>query len=381
MKRSAFFLTTALALSSFATSSLLAEEQWVFFGTAGGDAEGIYVSRLDTSNGKLSQAKLATKADRPGFLAIHPNQKKLYAIAASIPGHEAKETGGLSAYSINDKTGELSLINQQPSGGRGPCHVSLDHSGRVALVANYSGGSASSLGINQDGSLKKPASIIQHEGSSVNKKRQKGPHAHSANPGPNDKFAFVADLGTDEIFIYQLDAAAGTIKKHGTADLPPGSGPRHFTFHPNGKWAYTNGEMLMTVTGFNFDADQGTLTPFQTIGTVPEGIDFTGLSTAEVQVHKSGKFLYVSNRGHDTIAVYSIDPKNGQLTFVEREAIQGETPRNFGIDNTGKFLLAAGQKSNTIAVFTINQETGELDYTNNKIEVPTPICVKFLDKK
>ena len=380
MKLSSILLTTILGLSTFA-SNLHAEEQWVYFGTSGGDAKGIYVSRLDTATGKLSKAKLATEANRPGFLAIHPNDKYLYAVAASIPDHDAKETGGVSAYKINRKTGKLKLINQQPSGGRGPCHVSLDHIGTVALVANYSGGSCSSMGVNEDGSLKKPASSIQHKGSSVNEKRQKEPHAHSANPGPNDKYAFVADLGTDEVVIYKLDTATAKMTKHSAGIVPPGSGPRHFAFHPNGKWAYTNGEMLMTVTGFNFDGDKGTLTPFQTIGTVPEGIDFTGLSTAEVQVHKSGKFLYVSNRGHDTIAVYSIDPANGKLTFVERENIQGETPRNFGIDTTGNFLLAAGQKSHTIAVFRIDQKTGELEFTGNKIDVPSPICVKFLDVK
>ncbi len=378
MKLSSILLTSILGLSTF-VSTLHSEEQWVYFGTGGGDAKGIYVSRLDTVTGKLSEAKLATKANRPGFLAIHPNKKYLYAVAASIPDHDAKTTGGVSAFSIDHKSGELTLINQQPSGGRGPCHVSLDHTGRVAMVANYSGGSCSSMGVNADGSLKKPASFIQHEGSSVNEKRQKEPHAHSANPGPNDNYAFVADLGLDKVLIYKLDPAKGTMTSHGAGTVPPGSGPRHFAFHPNGKWAYTNGEMLMTVTGFNFDADKGTLTPFQTIGTVPEGIDFTGLSTAEVQVHKSGKFLYVSNRGHDTIAVYTINPENGKLTFVERENIQGETPRNFGIDNTGKFLLAAGQKSHTIAVFRIDQKTGELEFTGNKIDVPSPICVKFLE--
>ena len=380
MNTSTILLATILGLSVFA-STLRSEQQWVYFGTAGGDAKGIYVSRLDTATGKLSPAKLATEANRPGFLAIHPNEKFLYAVAPSIPGHDAKETGGVSAYKINRGTGKLKLINQQPSGGRGPCHVSLDHTGSVVLVANYGGGSCSSIGVNEDGSLRKPASFIQHEGSSVNEKRQAGPHAHSANPGPNDQYAFVADLGTDEVVIYKLDTATAKMKRHGAGIVPPGSGPRHFAFHPNGKWAYTNGEMLMTVTGFNFDGDKGALTPFQTIGTVPEGIDFTGLSTAEVQVHPSGKFLYVSNRGHDTVAVYAINPENGELSFVERENIQGETPRNFGIDTTGNFLLAAGQKSHTVAVFRIDQKTGELEYTGNRIDVPSPICVKFLNVK
>jgi 6-phosphogluconolactonase len=380
MKLSPILITVLLGLTTF-TSSLRSEEQWVYFGTGGGDAKGIYVARFDTSTGKLGDAKLATEANRPGFLAIHPSDKYLYAVASSIPGQEGKKVGGVSAFRINSKSGKLDLINQQSSGGSGPCHVSLDHKGRVAIVANYGGGSCSSMGVNDDGSLKKPASFIQHEGSSVNEKRQKGPHAHSANPGPNDQYAFVADLGLDKVLIYKLDPKTAEMKPHGAGIVPPGSGPRHFDFHPNGKWAYTNGEMLMTVTGFNFDSDKGTLDAFQTIGTVPEGIDFTGLSTAEVQVHKSGKFLYVSNRGHDTIAVYTIDPKNGKLTFVERENIQGETPRNFGIDNTGNFLLAAGQKSHTISVFRINQETGELKYTGNKIDVPSPICVKFLNIK
>lgn len=378
MKSSSIFLSILLGLTAF-TTTLRAGEQWVYFGTGGGDAKGIYVARLDTSTGKISKAELATEANRPGFLAIHPNAKFLYAVASSIPGQEGKKTGGVSAFSINPETGKLDLINQQPSGGSGPCHVSLDSKGRVAIVANYGGGSCSSIGLNKDGSLKKPASFIQHEGSSVNEKRQQGPHAHSANPGPNDDYAFVADLGLDKVLIYKLDPESAEMKPHGAGIVPPGSGPRHFAFHPNGKWAYTNGEMSMTVTAFNFDSNKGTLDAIQTIGTVPEGIDFKGLSTAEVQVHKNGKFLYVSNRGHDTIAVFSIDPKNGKLTFVERENIQGKTPRNFGIDNTGNFLIAAGQNSHTVALFKINQQTGELDYTGEKIDVPSPICVKFLD--
>jgi len=377
MKIPTTLLSLLLGLSFFA-SSVEAEILWVYFGTSGGDAEGIYVSQLDTTTGKLSKATLATKAQRPGFLTIHPSGKSLYAVAPSIPGHEAKETGGVSAYRINRKTGKLSLVNQQPSGGRGPCHVSLDSKGRVALVANYGGGSCSSIGINDDGSLKKPASFIQHEGSSVNEKRQQGPHAHSANPGPNDQFAFVADLSLDKVLVYKLDPDTATMTSHSAGPVPPGSGPRHFAFHPNGKWAYTNGEMLMNVTGFNFDPQAGTLTPFQTIDTIPAGTDLKGLSTAEVQVHKSGKFLYVSNRGHDTITVFSINPESGRLSFVEREPVQVEIPRNFGIDPSGEYLIAAGQKSHNVALFKINPQTGELDFTGQKIDVPSPICVKFL---
>ncbi len=358
--------------------SLQAEALWVYFGTGGGDAKGIYVSHLDTGSGQLGKAALATEALRPGFLAIHPNKKYLYAVAPSIPDHEAKETGGVSAYRIDHSSGKLILINQQPSGGRGPCHVSLDSEGRVVLVANYSGGSCSSLGINEDGSLKKPTGFIQHEGSSVNTKRQQRPHAHSANPGPHDRFAFVADLGLDKVLVHKLDAETATMTNHSAGPVPPGSGPRHFAFHPNGKWAYTNGEMLMNVTGFSFDPQAGTLIPFQTIDTIPKDTDLSGLSTAEIQVHKSGKFLYVSNRGHDTITVFSINPENGRLSFIEREPVRVEIPRNFGIDPSGRYLIAAGQKSHNATLFKINQQTGELDFTGETIDVPSPICVKFL---
>jgi len=354
------------------------KEQWVFIGTGDGDARGIYVSLLNTDSGKLSGAKLAGEARRPGFLAIHPNGEYLFAITSSIPGHDAEETGGVSAFRIKHETGQLSLINQQPSGGRGPCHLSLDHEGRVVLVANYHGGSCEAIGVNEDGSLKEPGSFMQHEGSSVDEERQKGPHAHSANPGPNDRFAFVADLGLDKILIYKLDPVTATLTPNGAGIVPPGSGPRHFAFHPNGRWAYANGEMLMNVTGFNFDVDQGTLSAFQTVSTVPEDTDLTGLSTAEILVHQSGKFLYVSNRGQDTITVFSIDSDSGKLTFVEREPVQVKEPRSFGMDITGKFLLASGQESHSVAVFRIDQGTGKLDFTGQTISVPSPRCVKFL---
>ena len=353
-------------------------ETLVYFGTyTRGDSgsKGIYVSRLNSESGKLSAPELAVETTNPSFVTLHPSKPLLYAVS-EVSGSDGKPAGAVSSFAINKASGKLTLLNSQPSGGAGPCHVSTDSEGRCLLVANYSGGSCASLGIAEDGSLKPAASVIQHAGTSLNQKRQRGPHAHSANPGPNDRFAFVADLGIDKVQIYRLDPAAATMEAAGFVKVKPGSGPRHFAFHPSGKHAYVINELSLTITAFNFDAEKGTLTPIQDISTVPDNANRIGLSTAEVQVHRSGKFVYGSNRGHDSIAVFKVG-EDGQLSLIEIEPIQGETPRNFGIDPSGNFLLAAGQKSGTISVFRIDQESGELEFTGDKIEVGAPVCVKF----
>jgi len=352
-----------------------AAEQTVYFGTGGGDARGIYASTLDMETGKLSEPRLIVEADRPGFLAFSPDQRFLYCVAQGM-GADGKPYGAVQAYQITGDGG-LKRISEQPSGGAGPCHLAVDKSGRCLLVANYSDGSIAALPIRPDGSLGEPATVIKHQGSSVNRERQKGPHAHSINVSPDNVFAFAADMGTDDVFVYKLDPSKASLTSHGSAKVAPGSGPRHFAFHPSGKHAYLINELLSTMTAFSYDASQGQLAPVQTITTLPEG--FTGHNTtAEVQVHPSGKFVYGSNRGHDSIVVFAFDPQSGRLSPVEHEPIRGKTPRNFGIDPTGTYLLAAGQNSNTVAVFRINQETGALDYAGSEIEVPVPICVKFL---
>ena len=370
-------LFLALLLSGFSISAPAAETL-VYFGTyTRGDSgsEGIYVSRFDTESGELSAPELAAKTTNPSFLALHPGKPYLYAVS-EVSGSDGKPAGAVSAFSIDQGTGKLTLLNSQPSGGAGPCHISTDSEGRCLLVANYGGGNCASLGIAEDGTLETAGSVIQHAGTSINQRRQRGPHAHSANPGPNDRFAFVADLGIDKVQIYQLDPAAATMKEAGFVKLKPGSGPRHFAFHPNGKHAYVINELTLEITAFDFDSENGALKPTQYISTLPDSANRIGASTAEVQVHSSGRFVYGSNRGHDTIAAFKVG-SDGKLTFIEVEPIQGETPRNFGIDPSGNYLLAAGQKSGTVSVFRIDQESGELEFTGGKIKVGAPVCVKF----
>ena len=346
----------------------------VYFGTyTGGQSQGIYRSVLDLETAELSAPVLASEAKNPSFLEIHPNGKFAYAVSESGGG------GTVSAYAIDATTGTLQFLNQQPSGGSGPCHVNIDHTGKNVLVTNYNSGSVSVIPIEPDGKLAKPTSFVQHEGSSINPNRQKGPHAHSVNLSPDNRFAFVADLGIDKIMVYKLDAEKGTITPNDPpfARLKAGSGPRHFAFHPNGKFAYVINELACAVTAFAYDSGAGTLSEMQTIATLPE--DFKGSSTcAEVRVHPSGKFLYGSNRGHDSIAVYRIDQAKGTLTLVEFETADIKTPRNFNIDPTGKLCLVANQDGNSVVVFRIDQKTGALEPTGHKISVGKPVCIRFL---
>ena len=355
------FITTVFSLAALSTVS--AKSLPVYFGTyTGGDnsSKGIYRSEFDLGTGKLSNPVLAAQTRNPSFLEIHPDGEFLYAVS------ESGGAGSVSAYAINRDTGDLKLLNQKPSGGAGPCHVSIDHAGKNALVANYGSGSASVIPIKSNGKLGEPTGFVQHTGSSVNLRRQKEPHAHSINVSPDNRFAFVA-------------TEKGTIEKNSPSfkKVKPGAGPRHFAFHPNGKYAYVINELDCTVTAFAYQPASGTLTDIQTITTLPNGFDGSN-SCAEVCVHPSGKFLYGSNRGHDSIVVYKIDSAKGTLTFVEHETADIKTPRNFNIDPTGKFCLVANQGSNSVVVFRINQKTGALKPTEHKISIGRPVCVRFL---
>lgn len=368
------FVIAAFSLAVLSTVS--AESLPVYFGTyTWGDnsSRGIYRSMLDLETGNLSDPVLAAQARNPSFLEIHPNGKFLYAVS------EAGGAGSVSAYAIDTGAGDLKLLNQQPSGGAGPCHVSIDHAGKNLLVANYGSGSASVIPIELDGRLGELTGFVQHEGSSVNPNRQKEPHAHSINVSPDDRFAFVADLGIDKIMIYRLDIEKGSIVANSPAfaKVKPGGGPRHFAFHPNGKHAYVINELDCTVTAFAYESASGALREIQNVTTLPK--DFRGSNTcAEVRVHPSGKFLYGSNRGHDSIVVYRIDLANGTLTFVEHETADIKTPRNFNIDPMGRFCLVANQDSDSVVVFRIDRETGVLEPTGHKISVAKPVCIRFL---
>ena len=291
--------------------------------------------------------------------------------------------GTVSAFRIDASAGKLTLLNSVSSKGEGPCYVQVDRTGKNALVANYGGGSVAVIPIAEDGKLREVSSFVQHSGTVADPKRQGGPHAHSINPSPDNRYVVAADLGLDKLMVYRFDPAAGTITPNEPpfAQVAPRSGPRHFTFHPNGKYAYAINEISCTVTAFNYDAKGGVLTEIQTASTLPKGVAVTSdLSTAEVLVHPSGKFLYGSNRGHNTIAVFSISPQ-GTLTLVDNVDTQGRIPRNFGIDPTGSFLLALNQSSNNVVVFRIDKNTGRLSPTGQTVETPGPMCVRFLPVK
>jgi len=355
------------------------KELLVYIGTyTKTEEQGIHWLKLEMATGKLTVAGKLAGQKNPSFLAIHPNKKFLYAVN-EIGNYKGEKAGGVSAYAVDQKTGALTFINQQSSKGGAPCHLVVDATGRNVLVANYTGGSVVSLPISRKGRLRKASSFIQHEGSSVLKPRQASPHGHSINVSPGNKFAVAADLGLDKVLVYEFNAKGGKLTPAGFTKVAPGAGPRHFAFHPNGKFAYVINEITLTVTAFAWDEGKGNLSELQTITTLPVERG-KGMSTAEVQVHPSGRFLYGSNRGHNTIAVFSIDQKTGKLKAVQHQSTLGKTPRNFGLDPTGKFLIAANQSSGDIFTFRINQDTGELKPTGHSIQVPMPVCVKFLER-
>jgi 6-phosphogluconolactonase len=313
----------------------------------------------------------------PSFLAIHPTGRFLYAVS-EVNDAEGKPGGAVSAFSLDRKSGRLTPLNHQSSAGAGPCYVATDKTGKVAVVANYGSGTIASLPIKADGSLEKAASAIQHEGSSVVPNRQAGPHAHSINVSPDNRFAVAADLGIDKLMIYKVDPATGklTANDPAFAAAPQGGGPRHFAFHPSGRFAYVCNEIKSSVTAFAYDPAKGSLTEIQTITTLPEEVDRN--STAEIQVHPSGKFVYCSNRGHDSLAIFTVDEKTGKLTAAGHQKTLGRTPRNFGIDPTGAYIIACNQATDNVAVFKADQQTGKLTQVGELVEIPSPVCVKFI---
>jgi 6-phosphogluconolactonase len=355
---------------------------WVFVGTYtnGGQSKGIYRLEFDLSTGKLGAPVVAGTSVNPSFLAIHPNRRFLYAVN-EIGDFQKKQSGAVSAFSIDPKSGDLTLINQQPSGGAAPCHLVVDRLGRHVLAANYGGGSVCVLPFGENGRLGEATAFIQHRGASVNKQRQEAPHAHSVNLDPANRFAFVADLGLDKVLIYRFDAGKGTLTANQppSASVKPGAGPRHFTFHPNGRVAYVINELDSTVTVFDYDAEKGALKEKQSVSTLPPG--YAGRNgTAEVVVHPSGKFLYGSNRGHDSIAVFTVDQQTGKLTPAGFQNANIKTPRNFAIDPSGALLLVANQDADSIIVFRINQKTGQLLPTGNSAQVPRPVCLRMMPR-
>jgi 6-phosphogluconolactonase len=344
-------------------------------------SKGIYRFDFDCTTGKLSNKALAVESNSPSFLAIHPNQKFLYA-ANEAAEFGAKKTGAVSAFAIDAKTGDLTLINQQTSGGSAPCHLVVDKAGKNVLVANYGDGVVEVVPIDANGKLGEPSSTHHHAGKSINPGNQEGPHAHSVNLDAANRFAVVADLGVDKLYVYRFDGKRGTLttnNPHAAFNTEPGDGPRHFAFHPNGKNAYVINEIGMTVTALSYDAEFGTFKKVQSISTLPKDAKKEkNYSTAEVVVHPSGKFLYGSNRGHDSIVAYTIDADTGKLTLIGHQDKGIKEPRNFNIDPTGAFMLVANQNADSIVVFRIDPKTGELKETGTTMEVGKPVCLKMI---
>ncbi len=374
----ALLLTTCLALPA---GEKKPEKFTVYVGTytRGTKSEGVYRMDLDAATGKLTAPAVAGKTVNPSFLALHPSGKYLYA-CGEIDDFEGKgkRTGALNAFALDDK-GDLTFLNAQSSEGAGPCHVVVDKAGKHAFCANYGGGTAAVLPIGGDGKLGKATDVVRHKGSSVNKRRQEAAHAHSINLDPANRFAFVADLGLDKVMIYRFDAESGKLTPNDPpfVALAPGAGPRHFAFHPNGKFAYVINELGSTLTALSYDAKTGKLEELQTVSTLPEG-GHKSNGTAEVVVHPSGKFVYGSNRGHDSIAIFQVDETTGKLTPAGHQGKGVKVPRNFAIDPTGTWCLVANQGAGTVLVFRVDPKTGALEPTGYKVDIPAPVCVRFL---
>jgi len=344
----------------------------------GSKSKGIYAYRFDADTGEATSLGLAAETTNPSFVALAPNGQYLYAVN-EVQNYKGPNSGGVSAFSIDRATGKLTFLNEVASRGADPCYIIVDKSGKFVLVANYTGGSIAVFPVLADGKIGEASTFVQHAGKGTNPKRQEGPHAHSIDLSPDNRFAFVDDLGLDELLTYKYDPAKGSLTPNDPpyTKLDPGAGPRHFALHPSGKFAYVVAEMQSTVTALSADLKAGTFQRLQTISTLPKG--FSGENDdAEIHIHPSGKFLYASNRGHDSIAVFAIDPVKGTLTPIDDVPTQGQIPRSFEIDPTGKFLLAQNQKSDNIVIFRIDEKTGRLTPTGQKLDVGQPVCVKFV---
>jgi len=365
-------------LQAGSRSSERPQEMLVYVGTyTTGKSEGIYLYRMNLASGELKHVSTTSGVANPSFLTLDPQRRCLYAVN-EVTDFGGKPGGAVSAFAINRKTGALQFLNQQPSLGGAPCYVTVARTGRFILVANYVGGNVSVISIERDGQLGAVSDVDQHQGSSVNPNRQKGPHAHSIVLDRANRYAYSCNLGTDKIMVYRFDSKNGklTANQQPWVQVKPGAGPLHFAFDPGGRYAYVMNELDSTVTAFTFDSTKGTLKEAQTVNTLPDG--FSGMNTtADIHVSPSGNFLYGSNRGHNSIVVFEIEKRTGKLRFVEHAPTGGRTPRNFAIDPTGTYLLAANQDSDTIVTFRLDPSTGRLKPTGFVAEVPSPVCLKL----
>ncbi len=333
---------------------------------------GIYLVRMDRRSGELLKVGSVDAGPKPSFLAIHPNRRVLYAV------NELEQTGAVSAFAIARGTGALTRLSEQPSGGGAPCYVSVDRSGRALLVANYAGGNVALLPIQANGALAPAASVVQHAGKGPNAERQEAPHAHCILPDRSNRFALAADLGADRVFVYRLDLEGKALRhvENGDAVMRPGAGPRHIAFHPTLPLVFVANELDSTVATLSFDSTRGTLSPQGAVSTVPP--EWSGTNyPADIHVAASGRTLYVSNRGHNGIAVFSVAEATGALVLEQAVATEGDWPRNFTLDPTERWLLVANQRSDSVVVFGRDPQNGRLTPTKQKVEIPSPVCLRF----
>ena len=374
MKMKRYRAVSSLAAAAWVALALLpaaAADLTVYFGThTAGPGKGFSVSHFDTVTGALSKPEFLLETPAPAYFVIAPGGRRLYS---------CNSTGFVSAYAIDPATAQLKLINQKPSGGGDPSYISLDRTGHYVLVANFASGNVAVWALDPNGSLGERTAFVQHKDSSVNPQQQLQAHAHSIRVDPTNRFALAGDTGLDRLFVYKFNVKDGSL----TANDPPfvkaapGANPRHVAFHPNGRWLYVLTEAGSTIMLFNWDTKRGALSEVQTVSTLPK--DFQGKSAcAEIQVHPSGRFVYASNRGRDSIAVFSVDAKTGRLTLIQDVPSGGKTPRNFDMDPTAHWLLVTNHDSNTAMVFRIDQQTGKLTPAGQPVDVPSPYCPRFL---
>lgn len=353
----------------------------VYVGTyTGATSKGIYSFRFDTATGKVSTPQLAAETENPSFLAADPARHLLFAVN-EVSDFNVQKSGAISAFSIGAETGALKFIDQISSAGAGPCYVSVDKTGKYVMVANYDSGSVAVFPVLDDGKLGGPTATVQHTGHGTDPDRQSSPHAHQIEVSPDNRFAVAADLGLDKLLVYHFDPNKGTLGTNSPAfaEVGAGSGPRHFAFTPNGKFLYVLEEMRSAVTAFAYNAESGTLKPLQTLATIPR--EFKGTTNAaEITVDPAGKFVYASNRGHDSIAIFAIGT-DGTLSNIAYVPTQGKTPRGFQIDPTGSYLFVGNQESDNIVVFRIDHKTGRLKSTGTVVQVPKPVSIEFVESE
>ncbi|MBO0863098.1 MAG: lactonase family protein [Chloracidobacterium sp.] len=357
-------------------SSQKPSESLLYVGTyTNGKSEGIYVYRMNTENGELKHAVTIKGVSNPSFLAIDPRRRFLYAANESAE-FAGRKGGGVTAFEIDRQSGDLRKLNERHSPGV-PCHVSVHPSGRFVLAANYGGGNVVIYPAGADGSLGEPTDVAQHTGKGADPKRQEGPHTHCAIPDAAGRYVFAPDLGIDKVMIYRVDLKNGKLIPNGFYATKAGAGPRHFDFHPSGKFAYVIDELDSKVIALAYDKEKGALAELQTISALPPNFRGTNYC-ADVHVHPLGKFLYGSNRGHDSIVAFAVDQSTGKLNLIAHEPTQGKWPRNFAVNPTGEILLVANQNTDNVVAFRIDQQTGKLTATGRTTEIPSPVCLKFL---